>query len=130
MTTQDMLDRRYGRRGRGGSRALVIIGIALAVVAVGLFSWMTVASSLDSVDADTTGFDLVDERTVVLDFQFTSPPGRSVACVLEAQDEEHGVVGWKVVEYEASDMHGRAYREVIPTTAPAVSGFVNDCWVT
>jgi len=130
MTTQDMLDRRYGRGRRGASRWLAIIGIVIAVVVVGGYSWMTVASSLDDVDADTTGFELVDERTVVLSFQFTSPPGRSVACALEAQDDEHGVVGWKVVEYEASELHGRAFRETIPTTAQAATGFVNDCWVT
>ena len=66
---------------------------------------------------------------MTLGFQITAPRGAAVACALEAQDEEHGVVGWRVVELPASDLHARAFREVIPTTAPATTGFVNSCWV-
>lgn len=130
MTTQDTLDTRYGRRRSTGSRWGIGIGIALAVIVVGLFSWMTVASSLEAVDVDTTGFDIPDQRTVVLNFQFTAPLGREVSCAIEAQDEEHGVVGWKIVQYEASDLPARAFVETIPTTAQATTGFVNSCWVS
>ena len=35
----------------------------------------------------------------------------------------------RVVEIEASDTHARAFRELIPTTAEATTGFVNSCWV-
>jgi len=130
MTTQQMLDERYGRRRTGGRRWGVWIAIVIGAIVAGLFGWMTVASSADAVDADTTGFHLVDERTVEVSFQFTAPPGRDVVCAIEAQDEEHGTVGWKVVRYEASDAHGRAVRETIPTTAAATTGFVNTCWVS
>ena len=130
MTTQDQLDERYGRRRSRGSRWAIVIAIAVAAIAVGLFSWMTIAATLDDVDADTTGFQLVDERTVVVSFQITAPTGRGVACAIEAQDVEHGVVGWKVVEYAASDVTARAFRETIPTTAEATTGLVNSCWVT
>lgn len=130
MTTQDMLDERYGRRRTPGRRWAIIVFAALAAVAVGLFAWMTIADSLDAVDADTTGFEIVDEHSVTLSFQLTAPVGRSVACAVEAQDEEHGVVGWRVVELPASDEHSRAVRETIPTTAEATTGFVNICWVT
>ena len=72
-------------------------------------------NALDAVDADTTSFEVTDEHSVSLGFQITSPPGSAVACAIEAQDEEHGVVGWRVVELPASDLHARAFREVIPT---------------
>lgn len=130
MTIQDKLDARYGRRRGGASRWAIAAGVVVGAAVVGLLAWTTVSGSLEAVDVDTTGFDLADDRTVVLDFQFTAPVGRDVACALEAQDEEHGVVGWKIVEYEASEVHGRAFRESIPTTAPATTGFVNSCWVT
>jgi hypothetical protein len=58
------------------------------------------------------------------------PIGRDVACALEAQDEEHGVVGWKIIEIAASEQHTRAFRESIPTVAEATTGLVNSCWVT
>ncbi|GAA1958368.1 DUF4307 domain-containing protein [Microbacterium deminutum] len=129
-TTQDMLDERYGRGRSPRRRAAIVIGLVVALVAVGLFAWMTVSNSLDAVSADTTSYEVVDEHSVRLDFQISGPVGRSVACALEAQDEQHGVVGWRVVEYPASDLHARAFHEVIPTTALATTGFVNACWVT
>ncbi len=130
MTTQDMLDDRYGRRRSPGRRWLVLAGILAAIAAVGWFGWTTVQSSLGSVDADTTSFEVIDEHTVMLGFQITAPAGRSVACAIEAQDEDHGIVGWRVVEIPASPQHARAFREAIPTTAEATTGFVNSCWVT
>jgi hypothetical protein len=130
MTTQQMLDERYGRT-RSPARRWVIAGaVVLAVAVVGLFGWFTVSDSLDAVDSDATGFEIVDEHSVVLSFQITAPPGRSVARAIEAQDEDHGVVGWRVVEIPASESHAHALREVIPTTAEATTGFVNSCWVT
>ncbi len=130
MTTQDMLDERYGRTSSPRKRWTIGIVIAIAAVLVGLFAWMTVASTLDDVHADTTGFAVDDARTVTLSFQITAPVGRSVACALEAQDEEHGIVGWKIVELPASELRERAFREPIPTLAEATTGLVNACWVT
>ncbi|MBW9120987.1 DUF4307 domain-containing protein [Microbacterium trichothecenolyticum] len=129
MTTQEMLDERYGRR-RSPLRGWIIgAGIVVAVGLLGLFGWFTVRGSLNAVDSDTTSFEVVDEHSVMLGFQISSPPGAAVACAIEAQDEEHGVVGWRVVELPASDLHARAFREPIPTTALATTGFVNSCWV-
>lgn len=130
MTTQQMLDERYGRTRRRGTRWIAAAAIAIALVVVGAFAWMTAAGSLAAVDADATGFQVPDERTVVIEFQVSAPAGSSVACILEAQDEQHGVVGWKVVELPAGETHTRAFRETVPTVAPATTGFVNSCWVT
>ncbi|SDH04143.1 DUF4307 domain-containing protein [Microbacterium pygmaeum] len=130
MTTPDMLDERYGRTRSPRRRWTLGIIIAVAAVLVALYAWMTVSGALDDVHVDTTGFEVTDERTVMLSFQITAPTGRSVACVLEAQDEEHGVVGWKVLEIPASAVHAQAFRESIPTVSAATTGLVNACWVT
>ncbi|MGZ8476348.1 MAG: DUF4307 domain-containing protein [Candidatus Limnocylindria bacterium] len=130
MTTPDMLDERYGRTGSPRRRWALGIAAAIAAVLVGLFAWMIVAGTLDDVGIETTGFTVEDPRTVTLAFQLTAPEGRSVACALEAQDEDHGIVGWRIVEYPASELRARAFRETIPTTAEATTGLVNNCWVT
>lgn len=130
MTTQDMLDERYGRTSSPRTQWTIGIVVAIAAVLVGLFAWMTIAGSLDDIGVDTTGFTVEDPRSVTLAFQISVPEGRTVACALEAQDEDHGVVGWKIVEYPASDVRARAFRESIPTTAEATTGLVSDCWVT
>ncbi|CAN5442520.1 hypothetical protein BH10ACT5_BH10ACT5_08810 [soil metagenome] len=130
MTTQDMLDERYGRTSSPRRRWTIGIVVAIAAVLVGLFAWMTIADSVDDISVDTTGFTVEDPRSVTLAFQISVPEGRTVACALEAQDEDHGVVGWKIVEYAASDVRARALLESIPTTAEATTGLVSDCWVT
>ncbi|AZS37312.1 hypothetical protein CVS47_01946 [Microbacterium lemovicicum] len=129
MTTSDTLDERYGRVRTPRQTWTRAIVIAVAAVIIGGFAWITVASTLDDVQAEGTAY-TIDDSGVTVSFQISIPAGRSVACALEAQDEEHGVVGFRVVEIPAADQHTRAFRETIPTVAPATTGLVNSCWVT
>ncbi|CAN3702379.1 hypothetical protein MMX123_02398 [Microbacterium sp. MM2322] len=130
MTTQAQLDDRYGRT-RSPRRRIVgwSIVAVLALGAIGYLGWTTVTGSLGSVTATDTGFTVENERSVSTTFQITAPVGEPVACALEARDEEHGTVGWRVVQYPASEEHSRAFTEQIPTLALATTGFVNACWV-
>jgi hypothetical protein len=130
MTTQAVLDDRYGRGGSRTRRRVTWTAVIVVVVAVvAWFGWYTLVNPANGVSADATAFHL-EERSVSVTFQLTAPPGTSVACAVEALDEEYGVVGWKVVEIAASDTHLRAFTEVVPTVAKATTGLVNDCWVT
>ena len=127
MTTALELDERYGRPRR---RALLwIIGIILAVAVVAVAGWMTVSQSMNSVDADDLGYEVVDEHTVTVRFQVTGGQGKDVACALEALDEEFGIVGWKIVEIPASDEHLQQVSAAVPTVSEATTGLVNSCWV-
>ncbi|MFJ4173717.1 DUF4307 domain-containing protein [Microbacterium sp. NPDC089696] len=127
MTTAEQLDDRYGRTRR--RRGPWIVLIAIGVLLVGAFGWMTVTSQMNSVDSDDLGFELVDEHSVDVRFQVTGASGRDVVCVVEALDEEFGVVGWKVVEIPASDNHSQALSATVPTVSEATTGLVNSCWV-
>lgn len=130
MTTQTVLDDRYGRRASRTRRRGAWIGLAAAAaLVVGWFGWYTLTNPENGVNADATAFHL-EERFVTVDFQLTAPAGTSVACAIEALDEDYGVVGWKIVEIPASDTHLRAFTETVPTVAAATTGLVNDCWVT
>ncbi len=112
--TQQELDDRYGRaRGSRGRRwAWIGVGV-VAVAAVGYLGWTTVAQTTDAVDIDVTGFHLVDEHRVTVDFQVTLRQGEPVTCIIEAQDTEHGIVGWRVVE--------------TPPTPPTPAGSARRC---
>ncbi|WJS89766.1 DUF4307 domain-containing protein [Microbacterium testaceum] len=130
MTTQALLDERYGRT-RSPRRRLVgwTIVAVLALSAIGYLGYTTFASSAASVTATDTGFTVINDKSVSSSFQITAPVGKPVACALEARDEDHGTVGWKVVQYPASDDASRAFTETIPTLSLATTGFVNACWV-
>jgi hypothetical protein len=130
MTTQALLDDRYGRTRSPGRRIVgwTIVAV-LALGAIGYLGYTTFANSAASVTATDTGFTVIDDKTVSTTFQITAPVGKPVACALEARDEDHGTVGWKVVQYAASDDAVRAFSETIPTLSLATTGFVNACWV-
>jgi len=127
VTTAQELDERYGRT-RTRRTPWIIAGI-VALLVVGAFGWMIVAQSMSSVDADDLGFELVDEHTVDVRFQVSGVQGKDVVCVVEALDEEFGVVGWKVVEIPAGDSHTQALAATVPTVSAATTGLVNTCWV-
>lgn len=127
--TQDLLDDRYGRRTGPGRRiGWIVLGIVAAAM-VGYLAWTTVASSVDTVDVDTTGYQVHDAHSVSVQFQITVRAGAPVACAIEAQDTEHGIVGWQIVEYPASDQHSRAFDVTLPTTAEATTGLASSCWI-
>jgi len=129
-SVQTMLDERYGRRtATRRTRIAWIALIAVAAVVVIWFGWSTVTDPNNGVKADGTAFHL-EEHSATVDFQLTAPIGATVACAIEALDEEYGVVGWKIVEYEASEAHTRAFSETVPLVAEATTGLVNSCWVT
>ncbi|MDQ0726078.1 DUF4307 domain-containing protein [Microbacterium sp. W4I20] len=127
MTTAQELDDRYGRTRR--RRLPWILGGSVALLVVAAFGWMIVDQSMNSVDADDLGFDLVDEHTVDVRFQVTGVQGKDVVCIIEALDEEFGVVGWKVMEIPAGESHSQALSASVPTVAEATTGLVNTCWV-
>lgn len=129
MTVQDMLDDRYGRMPSTRRRWTMGIVAAIIALAVAAFAWMAITATFDDVSATDTGYEIVDDTAIAVRFQFTAPRQSAVACAVEAQDEEHGIVGWRIVEYEQSELLTRAFRETIPTVARATTGLVKACWV-
>ncbi|MFC7789885.1 DUF4307 domain-containing protein [Microbacterium sp. MAHUQ-60] len=127
MTTPRELDERYGRT--APRRLPWIIGGIITVAIIVAFGWMTVARGMNAVDAADIGFTVTDAHSVDLRFQYTAPAGSDVVCVVQALDEEFGIVGWKVLELPAVEQHTRAVDVRIPTVAAATTGLVKSCWV-
>jgi hypothetical protein len=105
------------------------VGILAAVALVAALGWSVVSTQMNSVDSDDLGFDLIDEHSVEVRFQVTGVQGKDVGCVVEALDEEFGVVGWKVVEIPAGDSHSQTSSVTVPTVGEATTGLVKACWV-
>lgn len=125
---QAELDDRYGRSRRSRRGRWIALGIVSAAI-VGYFGWTTVAQAMDSVDVDNVAFREVDAHSVTIDFQVTLRAGEAVTCAIEAQDTDHGIVGWRIVEYPASEAHTRSFTETIPTVAAATTGLATSCWI-
>ncbi|MCT9820543.1 DUF4307 domain-containing protein [Microbacterium sp. W1N] len=127
-TAQQRLDDRYGRTRR--RRLPWVVFIAVVVGLVGWYGWSTITTSMDTLDTDATGYEVIEgQRSVVVNFQTTGRADVPIACALEAQDVEHGVVGWRIVQYEPAPATTRSFSETIPTTAEATTGLVTSCWI-
>ena len=101
-----------------------IIGVGLATaVAV----WLALANSVGKVTWIDTGYKVIDDRSVRVQFDVTRPANTAVTCRVEALDKTFGVVGAIEVKVPGSKETTVGRQEVIRTAARAVTGTVKDC---
>lgn len=125
------LDDRYGRtRSRGSRMASWIVTGVLVVAGTAYIGWISFGSGANAVDADATSFTITSEHSLSLAVRISAPPHSRIACALEAQDVEHGIVGFRVLERDPTPEHTQAFTVDIPTVAKATTGFVASCWIT
>lgn len=125
------LQERYGTKNHPRNLRIVI---AIAVVlGIALTIWLglgTIQRAAQTVTSQTNGYSIDAETgAVTIKYQASAPDGSSYACALEAQDEDHGVVGWLVVVHEGSEALESAHEDTLQVLAPATTGFVNSCWL-
>jgi hypothetical protein len=127
------LDARYGRTTR--SRALNRVlgwgaGAAIVVVFVAWLAWGgALTGSSAQFEARDLGFEVVSDREVRVDWQFTVEPGIPAKCAVHALNSTYAIVGWEVVDLPASDALTRRFAETMLTTEQAVTGLIYRCWL-
>lgn len=128
----DALDSRYGRT-RGHRRRDKAIGwgagILITLVFVAWVVWVAFDGSGATIDVRDTGHSIIDDRQVRIDFEVSMPAGTSAQCALEAQNETHAIVGWKIIDIDASDRFTRPFSVTVTTTELAVTGLIYECWL-
>ena len=120
-----VLDARYGRASNRKRRDRLLVVVAATLIAAVFTVWV-VRSGLDNgqgnLGTQDIGHKIVDDSTV--------PTGTPVSCALQAQNDAHAIVGWKIVELPASADHSRRYTETVRTSQRAVTGLIYRCWLT
>ncbi len=132
-TTEDALAARYGRTPAAARRTkfiAIVSAIAFTIVFVLWLWWGGLLGAPAQFEARDTGFDVVDDSTVSVSWQFSVEPGTSASCVIQAMNSTFAIVGWKVVELPPSDTRTRAFTEPLLTTEEAVTGLIYRCWLT
>lgn len=127
---QAKLQQRYGTT--HNARNLRIVLVVTVIFGLLLTLWIgygTVQRASETVTSQTNGFSTENPESVTIHYQASAPKGAKYACALEAQDEEHGVVGWLIVVHEPDDNLETAHQDTVPVLAPATTGFVNSCWL-
>lgn len=125
---EHLLAERYGHR-PGRDRVLAII--AASAIALTFLLWVIWAGVLGQhvFEARDLGYTVIDERSVSVTFDVATDPGTAISCALQAQNEKHGIVGWKIVELPPQDKRMVRYTETLRTTERAVNGLIYRCWV-
>ncbi|MEF2978272.1 DUF4307 domain-containing protein [Subtercola sp. YIM 133946] len=124
---------RYGRTPKSGRRnRLLALGFGAAVVLV-IGSWVIWAGfdgTASTVDAQDKAYTVVSDTRVDVTLNVSVASGRTVSCAVEAQNEAHAVVGFKVIDVPASAQRTQQITTTVLTTEPAVTGVLDSCWLT
>ncbi|MDO9394910.1 MAG: DUF4307 domain-containing protein [Herbiconiux sp.] len=132
MSSHDLLDQRYGRTPARRARGRVIAwaaGVAVAVVMIVWVIWAGLDSVSGTVSTQDTAHEVLDDRSVRVEFDVTVPPGEAALCVVQALNDKFAVVGWKQLELPASEQGTRSFSETVRTTELASTGLIYNCWL-
>ncbi|MET1042607.1 MAG: DUF4307 domain-containing protein [Microbacteriaceae bacterium] len=125
------LDERYGRTPERARRDRVVLlagGGAVALVLVGWLLWAGLFAPGSSLEARDTGYSVIDDHEVAVQWRLTVEPGVETRCAVHALSEGFAIVGWKVVDIPASDQHVRLLSDTVRTSELATTGLIYRCW--
>ena len=104
-----------------------VVGTVGITLATGLAVWLALANSVGRVTWVDTGYKVVDDRSVRVEFDVHRPAGQAVTCQVNALDQSFGVVGTLDVRVPASGERSVHQEVVVRTAARAVTGTVRTC---
>lgn len=129
--TASTLEERYGTRRQRGIDRRIGWSLGLGAVALGLvFVFFSGWQNTNNVESRVLHYEVLDARTVRVDFEVTAPSGVEVGCALEALSPSRATVGWRILELPAVDQHTRRFSETLVTSYEATTGTLRNCWVT
>ncbi len=126
------LDARYGRtptRKRRDRTIVIVVAALFAIVLTTWVVWAGLGGGQGSLESKDLAHKVVDDSSVSITWRVSTTPGTDVTCVLQAQNEAHAIVGWKIVELPASPRFNTEYTETIRTSQLAVTGLIYRCWL-
>ena len=130
--SDDDLAERYGRGPVDRRRTrlwFAATAVAFAVVFGAWLWWGGLSTPAAQLEARDAGYEVVDDRTVTVEWRLTVPPGTPAKCAVQAMNGRYEVVGWKIVDVPPSDQRTRLLSEQLQTTGRAETGLIYRCWL-
>jgi len=125
------LDARYGRTPT--SRRRIGIWVSAGVLVLAALVWFVWANPIGigqaSLGYRDTGYRVVSDAEVMVQWEVTVTPGVDTECALQALSENFSVVGWKIVSLPASETITRQFSESVLTSERASTGLAYRCWI-
>ena len=125
------MDARYGRTPqRRRDRVLLIVGASVfAVVLTAWVVWAGLDNNQGTLGVQDVAHSIIDDATISVTWQVSVKEGTAVSCALQAQNEAHAIVGWKIVHLPGAATFNTRYTEVVRTSQQAVTGLIYQCWL-
>lgn len=117
---------RIPRPAPGRAKIWLLATVALIVATV-IATWWGLAATVGKPSWQDVAWDVKDERTIDVKYRVTRPQDMTVVCVIEAQAENHAVVGTLTVTIGPSDRSEVVQTSTLRTTNLAVRGGVRTC---
>lgn len=96
------------------------LGVALAI-------WFGLSATVGKPTWQTVSYKVVDNESVRVEFEATSPDGRPLVCTIRALREDFGVVGSTDVTVAFNGADSTRHSATVRTTSRAVTGTVDRC---
>ena len=100
----------------------IAIGVALAI-------WFGLSATVGLPTWQVTGYKVVDDDSVRVDFEVHSPDGKDLTCTVQALAGDFAVVGSTDVPVELAGADSTRTSVALRTTSRAVTGDVKTCVV-
>ena len=100
------------------------VGIALGVA---MSIWWGLSATVGRPTFQTVSYKVVDDRSVRVDFEVTSPGGKALTCTVQALAQDFSTVGTVQVAVPASSRERSERQVTLRTTSRAVTGEVRTC---
>jgi hypothetical protein len=126
------LDARYGRGARSRRTEKNVFRVLGVLIAVIFGTWVILVAfdgTNASLETNDVAHEILDEHSVRVSFSLNVEPGTETVCAVQALNEDHAIVGWKIIEVPPSDERNRVITETVKTSQQSNTGLINSCWL-
>jgi hypothetical protein len=117
---------RYGAARRARDPRLLALAVLAAAALVGWATWSAFGPSGPAVSGQVSGFDVRGRHLIRVDLLVTGDPG-PVACRVQAQGRDHGVVGVTTSHLRLGSTGRAGLTVAVRTRDIAVTAVVQGC---
>ncbi|GGA60643.1 hypothetical protein GCM10011490_08530 [Pseudoclavibacter endophyticus] len=129
------------RYGRGPRRApdrarrqwpIVSVAVVAVLTAATVAFWglgQAQQGADSTIETRVTAFRVPADNLAEADLSISVQTGYDLACAIEVQNPQHLIVGWRIIELDASEQRTRPVTVQVRTTQPADTVLVNRCWI-
>ncbi|TNY35450.1 DUF4307 domain-containing protein [Thermomonospora catenispora] len=113
-------------RRKGSPLGYAVIGVVVAICAVGWAIIMANAGRSPGIDQQTISYRVIDDSSVEVRWQVAKPADRAVRCVVDALDANFAVVARREVVVPAG-RSALSRTDLLTTTRRATAARVKEC---